>query len=54
MYNLLANESAATLRTFFQNTLPTLAEDWWARHVVNALTFQQQHRVEESRIESLV
>lgn len=53
MYNLLSNETADTLRVFLQNTLPPLAKEWWARYVVSALTFQQQRRIEESRIESL-
>jgi ATP-dependent helicase HepA len=54
MYNLLSQETADSLRSFLLNVLPTLAEDWWARYVINALTFQQQRRVEESRIDSLI
>jgi ATP-dependent helicase HepA len=54
MHNLLSSDTPASLRGFLQNTLSSLAEDWWARYVVSVLTFQQQRRVEESRIESLV
>lgn len=53
MHNLLSSDTPASLRSFLQDVLPSLAEDWWPRFVVSSLSFQQQRRVEESRVESL-
>ncbi|MCK4826644.1 DEAD/DEAH box helicase family protein, partial [bacterium] len=41
------------LNQFLSSKLPALSEDWWNKHVVNLLTFQQQRMVREQNLTSL-
>lgn len=41
------------LAKFLQDTLPNLADDWWQKHVIDRLTFQQQRIVQEKRLSKL-
>jgi len=52
MDNLL-KETMVGLGSFLQKALPSINDDWWAKCVINELTFQQQRRVEEQRIKDL-
>lgn len=53
MLNILFSETANNLRSFFQNVLPDIDADRWKKYVVSALSFQQQQRVEENKINNL-
>ena len=39
--------ATAGLTRFLDTHLPDLSEDWWPKHVVDRLTFQQQRMVQE-------
>lgn len=41
------------LRNLLNAWLPQLSPDWWKRYVLDALTYQQQERVKQSRIVDL-
>ena len=41
------------LNKFLSAKLPALSEDWWDKHVVDRLTFQQQRMVQERNLNSL-
>ena len=41
------------LRNLLNAWLPQLSADWWKRHVLEILTYQQQERVKQSRIDNL-
>lgn len=50
----LLNHAAAELCRFLDKRLPTLGdEDWWAKRVVDKLSFQQQRYVEQRGISEL-
>jgi len=49
MHNLLLVISRE-LQIILQTNLLLLADDWWERHVLAVLTYQQQERVKQSRI----
>jgi len=53
MFSLLSVEVASSVRTFLETILPQLDENWWNRHVVPALSFQQQRTVKNKSISSL-
>lgn len=53
MLNVLFTETANNLRSFLQNVLPSVDADWWKKYVISALSFQQQRRVEENKINNL-
>ena len=41
------------LAQFLEKMLPSLFEDWWNQAVLNSLSFQQKHFVEQNNISSL-
>ncbi len=41
------------LAGFLERVLPSLFDDWWNKAVLNALSYQQQRRMEQQDIESL-
>ncbi|GER21420.1 DEAD/DEAH box helicase [Variovorax boronicumulans] len=51
--NELLQVSAGVISQWLEARLPSLSADWWAEHVVNRLTFQQQRLVEDRRIHAL-
>lgn len=51
--NELLQASAGVISHWLEARLPSLSADWWAEHVVNRLTFQQQRLVEDRRIHAL-
>lgn len=52
MNNLLRSVTDE-LRLLLNVWLPPLSADWWERHVLAILTFQQQERVKQARITDL-
>lgn len=51
--NELLQASAGVISQWLEAKLPSLSADWWVKHVVNRLTFQQQRLIEERRIHAL-
>lgn len=51
--NKLLHESGGAISKWLELKLPALSSNWWANHVINRLTFQQQRLVEENRIKEL-
>ena len=51
--NALLHESSGAISKWLDIKLPALSANWWANHVVNRLTFQQQRLVDENRIQTL-
>jgi len=51
--NNLLHSFTVELRTLLSSWLPQLSADWWKRHVLDILTYQQQERVKQSRIDDL-
>jgi len=49
----LLNEASQQLAVFLETLLPSLFDDWWKQAVVSNLSYQQQRRVEQHKIESL-
>lgn len=45
--------ATSDLARFLQERLPELSEDWWKKHVVDRLSFQQQRVIGEKNISSL-
>ena len=45
--NDLIQTATVELATFLNDKLPTLSADWWQKHVVERLSFQQQRMVQE-------
>ena len=45
--------STSDLAAFLGAKLPSLSDEWWIKHVVERLSFQQQRFVEEKRIANL-
>ena len=41
------------IRTLLKIWLPQLSADWWERHVVGVLSYQQQERIKQSHIDNL-
>ena len=41
------------IRTLLNIWLPQLSADWWERHVVGVLSYQQQERIKQSHIDNL-
>lgn len=52
MHNEL-RRATSDLANFLQDKLPVLSEDWWEKHVVERLSFQQQRVLGEKNIASL-
>ncbi|GAA6159202.1 hypothetical protein NBRC116589_13760 [Ruegeria sp. HU-ET01832] len=44
---------AREIAIFLEENLPSLGDNWWATHVIDSLTFQQQRIVTEKGIKSL-
>lgn len=51
--NNLLHTFTDELRNLLNSWLPQLSADWWERHVLGVLTYQQQERVKQSRIDNL-
>lgn len=54
--NGLVRITTLELVRFLSTHLPNLSEDWWEKHLVNRLSFQQQRMVQErgfKRLEQL-
>jgi superfamily II DNA or RNA helicase len=51
--NELIRIATAELARFLGATLPALSPDWWTRHVVERLSFQQQRMVQERGLKSI-
>ncbi|MBF0238128.1 MAG: DEAD/DEAH box helicase family protein [SAR324 cluster bacterium] len=47
------NDVSRQLADFLEKVLPSLFADWWNKAVINCLTYQQQRRIEQNRIQSL-
>ncbi len=45
--------ATSDLANFLQEKLPGLSEQWWDKHVVDRLSFQQQRFVDEKKLSSL-
>lgn len=52
MHNEL-RRATSDLANFLQDKLPVLSEDWWEKHVVERLSFQQQRVLGEKNVASL-
>ena len=52
--NSLLQKATSSLAVYLEKVLPSLVNDWWKEAVVNILSFQQQRRVKERRIISLI
>jgi len=50
----LLAEAARFLSLYLEKILPSLFEDWWEQAVVKNLSYQQQRRIEQHHIDSLV
>jgi hypothetical protein len=53
MMNDLIQLATRELAQFLSAQLPALSEDWWNKHVVDRLSFQQQRMVQEVGLKSL-
>jgi superfamily II DNA or RNA helicase len=51
--NNLLHTFTDELRNLLNSWLPQLSADWWRHHVLGVLTYQQQERVKQSRIDNL-
>lgn len=51
--NNLLRSFTDELRSILDVWLPQLSADWWEHHVLGILTYQQQERVKQSRIDNL-
>ncbi len=51
--NILLHTFTDELRNLLNSWLPQLSTDWWERYVLGVLTYQQQERVKQSRIDNL-
>jgi superfamily II DNA or RNA helicase len=51
--NTLLRSFTDEIRNLLDVWLPQLSADWWKRHVLDILTYQQQERVKQSRIDNL-
>lgn len=51
--NNLLHTFTDELRNLLNAWLPQLSADWWKRYVLGVLTYQQQERVKQSRIDNL-
>jgi ATP-dependent helicase HepA len=51
--NILLHAFTDELRNLLNSWLPQLSTDWWERHVLGVLTYQQQERVKQSCIDNL-
>ncbi|MDP4029671.1 MAG: Swt1 family HEPN domain-containing protein [Gallionella sp.] len=51
--NNLLRSFTDELRSILAVWLPQLSADWWERHVLSILTYQQQERIKQSRIDNL-
>ena len=45
--------ATSEIARFLASTLPGLTPDWWQRHVLDRLSFQQQRTAQERRITTL-
>ena len=50
----LLQKATISLAAYLEKVLPSLFNDWWNEAVVNILSFQQQRRVKERGINSLI
>ena len=48
--NTLIQLATAEIARFLAAKLPELTPDWWQRHVLDRLSFQQQRAAQERRI----
>ena len=53
MENDLIRVAITELAQFLSSNLPNLSPDWWQKHVVDRLSFQQQRMVQERRLRTL-
>ena len=51
--NMLINLATIELDQFLSRNLPKLTSDWWQKHVIDRLSFQQQRHVQERGYELL-
>ena len=51
--NNLLRSFTDELKNLLNAWLPQLSTDWWERHALGVLTYQQQERVKQSRIDNL-
>ena len=51
--NYLLQMATAELERFLFESLPTLSDDWWKKHVVDRLSFQQQRLAQERNFRAL-
>ncbi|SDA22305.1 SNF2 family N-terminal domain-containing protein [Nitrosospira sp. Nsp18] len=51
--NALISLATTELEQFLFKNLPKLADDWWQKHVIDRLSFQQQRHAQEGRYKML-
>ena len=51
--NDLLKAATAELERFLSESLPTISAEWWTKHVIDRLSFQQQRLVQERRFTAL-
>ena len=51
--NDLLKSATSELERFLSESLPALADDWWKKHVVDRLSFQQQRLAQERNFTAL-
>lgn len=51
--NVMIQLATSEIARFLASTLPGLTPDWWQRHVLDRLSFQQQRTAQERRITTL-
>lgn len=51
--NDLLKTATAELERFLSESLPKLSDEWWTKHVIDRLSFQQQRLVQERRFTAL-
>ncbi len=51
--NNLIQMATADIASFLSARLPTLCSDWWQKHVVNRLSFQQQRTAQDREFKTL-
>ncbi len=51
--NDLLQKVTASLAAYLERILPAISEDWWNQAVLKCLSYQQQRRIEQQKVDSL-
>ena len=49
----LLRTATAELEQFLSRSLPRFSNDWWKKHVIDRLSFQQQRRAQDRNFKEL-